>query len=379
MAFVAQCLFCRLMVQGVPDQYLGNSVECPRCHNSFTLAAMRDPPPAATRVVNVPRAAPFAPPPLQPPHAPAGSRPVTPMGSTPTVAGEATVPRTPLMAEIPAQRLAIELRTDPSLPNYPAVVSFLSGACAFLAAALVHAGWLTLVLGLLGLILGVVGFVRGSASGRVLLSGTGILVSLAAAIAALALPEWLGLDPLWSRPRGPQRTPDIAISLSGEGGQRPVTAGEPVWVDASRDALIHGGIRLRVSSATVGSVAFEPVQGKQPPRDRSLVLGLRVTNSGIAGKVNYRGWATNSLSQERPVLRDDQGRTYPEKTFDFAWVIKGRASAAAIPPGKTLDDVLIFEAPPTTITYLRLELPGQSLGGEGQLRMEIPRSMIAFH
>jgi hypothetical protein len=356
------------MLQGVPDHQLGNSVECPRCHNSFTLAPMRDPPPAATRVVTVlPKAAPFAPPPA--PAAP---------GTSEAVATEGTVPRTPLVHGLPPERTLIELPPEPSSPNYAALASFLLGAFAFLAAALLHAGWLTLALGLLGLILGVVAFALHSPGAGVGLPGAGVVVGLAATLIALVLPEWFGLSPIWSRTKPHQRAADVAVALSGEGGERPITEGEPEWVDASRDALIHGDIRLRISSATVGSPAFQQVSGKQPPRDRCLVLGLRVTNAGIAGKVSYAGWASGSLPQDRPILRDDQGHTYPEKVFDPIWVIKGRATGSSIPPGKTLDDVLIFEAPPSSVSHLRLELPARPLGGQGQLRMEIPRPMIAF-
>src|SRR2546425_12826573 len=43
MAFTAECSFCRLMLEGVPDESHGASVECPRCKNLFTLAAMIQP------------------------------------------------------------------------------------------------------------------------------------------------------------------------------------------------------------------------------------------------------------------------------------------------------------------------------------------------
>src|SRR5437870_5575695 len=44
MAFIAECPFCRVKLQKVPDHREGDSTECPRCHNLFTLAAMISPP-----------------------------------------------------------------------------------------------------------------------------------------------------------------------------------------------------------------------------------------------------------------------------------------------------------------------------------------------
>src|SRR5690348_9221190 len=43
MAFVAECMFCHLILRGVPDQRLGSSLECPRCRNCFTLAPTTNP------------------------------------------------------------------------------------------------------------------------------------------------------------------------------------------------------------------------------------------------------------------------------------------------------------------------------------------------
>src|SRR5207245_10033917 len=50
MAFTAECSFCRLMLEGVPDEANGASVECPRCKNRFTLAAMIQPRKARRRL-----------------------------------------------------------------------------------------------------------------------------------------------------------------------------------------------------------------------------------------------------------------------------------------------------------------------------------------
>src|SRR6516165_1003801 len=43
MAFATECTFCHLILRGVPDQRLGSSFECPRCHNCFTLAPTTNP------------------------------------------------------------------------------------------------------------------------------------------------------------------------------------------------------------------------------------------------------------------------------------------------------------------------------------------------
>jgi hypothetical protein len=261
--------------------------------------------------------------------------------------------------------------------NYPGLAAFVLASFALLAASVIHVGWVSFALGLAGLLLGVVGLVvAGRWWRRVVLPAVAVAVSLPVVVIAAFLPHWLGLSPLWVPARPPEHG-DAVMSLSGAGGMRRAAEGEVVWVDASRDALHHDDVRLRISSATVGPVSFESVPGKQPPGDRCLVIGLRVTNAGISRKISYGGWG-GADAADRPVLRDNQGKSYPEKTFGPGWVVKGRAPSASIPPGKPLDDVLVFQAPPATVEYLRLELPAAAVGTEGRLRMEIPRSMIAF-
>src|SRR2546426_814435 len=60
MAFIAECPFCHIKLQKVPDYREGSSVECPRCKNLFTLTVMISPPKprASTPKIVVPKVAP---------------------------------------------------------------------------------------------------------------------------------------------------------------------------------------------------------------------------------------------------------------------------------------------------------------------------------
>jgi hypothetical protein len=378
MAFVAQCPFCHLTLQRVPDNRLGTSVECPRCRNSFTLAPVANPVAVTTRgPATVPAKAPspaavVAAPASPPPSTSVGRGPAKPVPAAGPIEQGGAVAVPPPGEEAPAKR---PVRRP---PNYAGLASFLLGSCAFLAAAVLHLGLVTFALGLAGLLLGIVGVLFPPPKpSRPVLPVAGLAVSLPAVLVAALLPGLLGLSPLGGPPKPADREGEAAIALSGQGGFRRAAEGEPLWVDASRDALHHGDVRLRVSSATVGPASFEPAPGKKPPAERCLVIGLRVTNAGVVRKLSYAGWG-GAEARDRPVLRDDQGKTYREKAFGPGWVVKGRATSASIPPGKWLDDVLVFEAPPATIDYLRLELPASAFGAEGKLQMEVPKHMIAF-
>jgi hypothetical protein len=369
MAFVARCTFCHLILREVPEHRLGSSVDCPRCGNSFTLAEANDP--GALAAAQAPRAGPPEPsaavavaalPAAPPPKALAEAR----------AEAEAAARKRPAAEERPA---AAPQRPARRFTNYPGLASFLLGCFAFLVGAVLHAGLATLALGLLGLLLGALGLCFSLVvPSRRILPAAGLAVSLPALLVPAFAPSWLELSPLGARPR-PANRGDAAMSLKGEGGLRRSTEKETLWVDASRDALHHGDVRLRVSSAVVGPVAFEPQPGRSPPSERCLVIGLRLTNAGVLRKLTYTGWSGADPAQNPPVLSDAQGKTYAPRAF-AGWVVKGSAPSATIPPSKTHDDVLVFEAPPREAGGLRLELPASAVGAEGRLRMEIPKQMI---
>ena len=147
MPFSAECAFCHLTLQSVSDHRLGHSVECPRCHNCFTLAPKSQIEAAATQGPQFGRARIAS---ASPPSAPGPSK-VT-LSSTgqhapksdsitaekaladtaeKTLAGPSTQPRLP----------PIEAR---SVRDYFGVGAFSLGSYAFLAAVLTHERFLTL-------------------------------------------------------------------------------------------------------------------------------------------------------------------------------------------------------------------------------------------
>jgi hypothetical protein len=366
MPFVAECNFCRLIYRGVPEDRIGSSIECSGCHSSFTLAPVSDPEAVLGRVRRVLT--------LAQQQAEESAAPLA-------TAIEAATARQDARSSRLVENLAGEAEAPaPSAPltNYPGLASFLLGCFAFAAASVLHMGVLTLGLGLLGVLIGLLGLlisllIRCNPT----LPVAGLAVSLPAMLVPLIVPDWLGLSPLRQRPT-PAYQGEALVSLNNRGGARRVAKSETLWADASQDALLHGDVRLRIRWAMVGPVEFEPVKDQTAPAVFGLMIGLRLTNAGIARKIAYTCWANGDPAQGQPVLRDDQGKTYSVKTFGSGGVVKGRAKNSTIAPGKFVDDVLIFEPPPKNIAYLRLQLPAAVVGAEGQLRMEIPKKMIVF-
>jgi hypothetical protein len=368
MPFVARCPFCHLKVRKVPDQRRGTIASCTRCQTRFTLEPDLSPMEALAARTSGALAETSPPAP-----------PVVPANEPMTVARlveEAFPERSAKPIELSAAQSLAERRP----PNYPGLASFVLASFAVFAAAVLHVGPITFAMGLVALLLGIIGLVSPVPKQSLrILPAAGLAVSLPAVIVAAFLPHWIGMSPLWNPTRPDNRGVEAVIDLSGRAGARRETKGETLWVDASRDALLHGDVRIRVRSAVVGTVEFEPVHDQKPPRERGLMIGLRITNAGIIRKLRYTSWGNGSQTQDRPALRDNQGKSYPEKAFfDPAWIVKGRATTATIPPGKFIDDVLVFEAPAEPVDYFRLELPASAVSAKGLLHFEIPKQMIHF-
>jgi hypothetical protein len=76
-------------------------------------------------------------------------------------------------------------------------------------------------------------------------------------------------------------------------------------------------------------------------------------------------------------LTDDKGNRYKAINFGFGSSVIGQVTGSeSIYPGKSLDDVLVFESPIERAQSLRLELPAENIGKSGKIVFRIPRSMI---
>lgn len=64
--------------------------------------------------------------------------------------------------------------------------------------------------------------------------------------------------------------------------------------------------------------------------------------------------------------------------FGFSIKVVGHVKQGTIDPGRSLEDVLVFEYPIERMEHLRLELAGASLGLPHPIRFHIPRSMVEF-
>ncbi|MHB1421687.1 MAG: hypothetical protein ACYC3I_00545 [Gemmataceae bacterium] len=173
--------------------------------------------------------------------------------------------------------------------------------------------------------------------------------------------------------------PLVAVPLKQKGMTVHQPVGADDWVDATANAVKQGDVRVEIVSAQVGRVDLKQKSSATKSSERYLMIRVRVSYEGVVFRQTpYEPWAdrADSPSKHTPTLTDNQGRTYPQKTFDPGWNVVGRADGDALNPGHQVKEVLVYPIPERGVEHLRLMLPASAFGLAGAFRFQIPRSTI---
>lgn len=150
------------------------------------------------------------------------------------------------------------------------------------------------------------------------------------------------------------------------------------WVDASKDAVQFGDVRVRLVSVVIGTVELKDAKGKKRQSDKCLILRVRVSNAGAERVVQFNSWYQPLAAGEKTVLlHDNRGRLYSLRAFAGDTEVVGRVAQATLPPAKKVEDLLVFKDLPDHVEFLRLELPASAFGSPGVVRMQIAARMIS--
>jgi hypothetical protein len=279
----------------------------------------------------------------------------------------------------------IEARTKRVPVNLFALAALLVGSAALISASFPFLKIVTVILGGIGLVAGILGANSSQ--------GTWKLGSIAGLLASLVA---VGLGTFAMFRSGDDRSLETRLTQiplrnpRASAGSPENASGETEWVDAGTNAAQQDEVRVRVTSVVVGPVDF-----KEPPatagkskgaslkaapkkREKYLIIKLRISNAGAGRLIEYVGWIHPSTNPEagHVSLRDAGGKEYPLKVFPPEKEVVGQVSKSSIPPTKWVDDVLVFEAPSGRVEFLRLELPGESVGNKSNFHLQIPGRMI---
>jgi hypothetical protein len=263
------------------------------------------------------------------------------------------------------------------------LASLLLGSAALVTASIPYLRVLALPLSGLGVVLSAVAMISASSSRDYLARKRGFALPLAGGLASLTVfllaGFWLNqFSALFAGLRKSPTAEQKTVPLRTQANRSETGHLEAEWVDASRDAIQFGDVRVRLVSAVIGPAELKLPKSKKPPKEKYLIIRVRVSNAGAERVVQFRSWYEAAVrgEQSAAVLQDNQGKTYPMKVFPPDVEVVGRVTQANLPPGKKVEDMLIFEGRPTQVEFLRLELPASAFGSSGAVRMQIPGSMI---
>jgi hypothetical protein len=387
--FFAECPFCHVKLQKVPDHREGDSTECPRCHNLFTLTVMISPPKSREQALRAGVAKRAAASPAAAVSSTATSssanhevlhvRPALP--EQPAAAGVGTLVK-PATATVPPV-VDLPAFDMPALPGPrsgqgAAVAALLLGGLAVCSATLLHLFFLTLILAGAGGICAVVVIVstppRQSAPAT---AKFGLLVSSAVLILSFLWPGLLGI-PTTSGSKDLTEGGGSITVIAGlqQGKGKRSSAEEPPLVDASRGSIEQDGLRVQIVSVELKRAEIADDKAKKSAPDKNLLISVRVTNLGITHDVVYSSWG--EAGPFAATLKDTRGAGYRLQTLGAGVEIVGHISRGTLAPGKAVDDVLVYPASAAQAEKLYVELPATALGLPGLFRFEIPRRMIVL-
>lgn len=172
-------------------------------------------------------------------------------------------------------------------------------------------------------------------------------------------------------------TPDTLKPLTS-GPVVPAPQAKPEWA-AAETPVRQGDVQVRVKGVRVGKVPLKDRigDGHGESKETLLTIDLEVTNLSETKKLDYRTWGARSTSfGSRTALTDNFDNRYKVVDFGFGNDVVGAIRSESVYPGKSVQDVLVFEEPIAKVEHLNLELPASQFGGEGMLRIRIPASMI---
>jgi hypothetical protein len=257
-------------------------------------------------------------------------------------------------------------RADPALAV--ALVAVTLFGAAILAARFPYGRAIALGLSGFGTVVGLGCVLAGAGRAR-LVGSSGVLLNLAVVGVVALRPDWVGLTP-W-RELAQNNGPTTVQAVSH--GTR-IAAGAD-WVDASQASWVLQDVRVSVHSAVISPVELTGPGGvKRKTKEPYLQLLLRVTNEGLARRIEFTGWAAGGTDGLR--LTNTTGRAFKIRTFDPGWEVRPGPRPAGVFPGKTAEVLFTFDAPVERGEAFRLELPGTAVGVEEPVRLYIPGAFV---
>lgn len=258
------------------------------------------------------------------------------------------------------------------------VASIVLGIMAFLICWIPLVNLLGVPLSALGLLLGLIGTLVSISR-----KGASIGYPIAgSAICALSLAAALTISGGLLRGAYNQAQEAAAAARAMDAQARgEVTPDDGTWLPADTAVRVDDVV-VQIKRVSVGKIKLKDgIGGGGVSQDNLLKIDIEIANVSDTRKASYRTWGSHpfslSITTEKARLRDNFQNRYALVNFGALNEVEGSIKTAeSIYPGKSVQDVLVFEEPIDKAEYLDLELPGDHIGKTESIRFRIPASMI---
>ncbi len=381
MPLTAECPWCAILIKAVPDEQDGQKMDCPRCGKPFTVAGR---PSSSKDKKGGPAAKPKPRSQAYPPRKELEAARAAERAEEARAERDAA-PVRPVKAAVARPSEPEEEQEESVGSAIPwfvvlGVLAFLLGSVGVALASFPGMELIAVGVTLVGLVLGATGFFVAYKQ------DTGTLYPLLGIVVCLPAVMWSAY--CYAQVPKPEKgrsaselAKKVVVPLNNRNpalsGEKPELAQEGTPVDSTKEAQKQGDLQVAVAQVSITKAPLKGAPGKKPPAEKCLIVHLRISNVGVERKYDYSGWGQWG-SENAASLRDTKGKVFPLKHFNAEWDVEGQVRSTSLFPGKSIDDILIFEAPKSKEipAHLRLELPGAAYGGTDKFLFEIPGKTI---
>ena len=134
----------------------------------------------------------------------------------------------------------------------------------------------------------------------------------------------------------------------------------------------NGLATVGILSMKVAPVKYINFYGKEiTSSDSRLQILLRIKNNSPTRKLSYNTWRTEFISTGDASLKDNLGNKYKEVGISMAKPVHG-IERESIYPGKSIVDILLFEAPIEVARTMTLQLKGTNIKQKHPFKFTFP-------
>lgn len=343
MPIIASCPYCLEGSVRAPDRAVGLSATCPKCRSSFTIAAASETYASSSSTTTKTLAA----------KSETVTAAVTSVAERPAPVDVAPLPAPTKVDEptMPWSLTAIALAGIGLIATQFPYGRFVALGCAGFGLLIACFAWLLAD--------------RKRTATHVAPAVTAFVIFL-----VVALPSWLGFSS-WKSLDLPDDSKTVK-ALSSD-GSTPI----PVeWVDIQKASWLYDDIQVSAPLVAINTLEVTGLKGlKSRTKEKYLQIRVLVKNVGVARKLEFVGWKSDA---PRPKVTDPQGNVLAIKVFEAPGEAGDRPQPAGLFPGKSAEQLFLFQPPAKPVEFLRFELPGVAFGETEPVKLQIPWASITL-